>query len=130
MPQLDFVIAFPQIFWLISIFFSLYMIIVHFFLPNFIKSLKARKQVVSENSETLISLEKDFLQKQIILNKFFETSFSKIKEMLEKEISSSFKETFLGNLNLIDVKVAKALYFNILYQDITILKSIKLNSNF
>lgn len=130
MPQLDFVIAFPQIFWLIVIFFSLYTTLVHFFLPLFIKLLKARKQIVLENCQVLINLEKRFELKQTNLNKIMEKNFCSIKKMLENEISSLFSGVFLINLKEADKKIAKSLYCNLLYYDSNILKAVCVKPKF
>jgi len=130
MPQLDFVIAFPQIFWLIVIFFMFYTIVVHFFLPNFIKILKSRKQIVLENSKTLVELENRFNSKQLLLSGTLETNFIKIRILLEKDISQFFSTKNLFDLTLVDTKIAMALYYNILYYDTNVLESILLKPNF
>ena len=130
MPQLDFIIAFPQIFWLVIIFFSLYTVLVHFFLPRFIKLLKARKQIVFENSLTLETLEKNFTLKQMNLNKIMENNLLKVKEMLEKEISNFFVNVFCIELKEVDKKIAKALYCNLLYYDSTILEAVSVKPKF
>lgn len=130
MPQLDFIIAFPQIFWLIIIFFSLYTILVHFFLPSFIKLLKVRKKVVLENSETLLKLERKLHYNQSTLNKIVTTNFSKIKILLEKELNSFFVISGWFNSELVDKKIASALYHNIIYYDANIIESIPIKLKF
>lgn len=130
MPQLDFVIAFPQIFWLIVIFFLFYTIIVHFFLPNFIKILRSRKQIVLENTKMLFSMKNKFNSKQILLNQTLETNFIKIRVLLENEISQFFSTKDLFELTSVNTKVALVLYYNILYYDINVLNSVSLKPNF
>lgn len=130
MPQLDFLIAFPQIFWLIIIFFSLHTILVHFFLPNFIKLLKVRKKVVLENSETLSKLEIKLHYSQSTLNKIIIINFSKIKILLEKELNSFFVISGWFNSGLVDKKIASALYHNIIYYDTNIIESIPIKLKF
>lgn len=130
MPQLDFVISFPQIFWLIVIFFMFYTVVVHFFLPNFIKILKSRKQIVLENSKTLIELENKFNSKQLLLNRTLETNFIKIRILLEKDISQFFSTKNLFDSTLVNVKISTALYYNILYYDTNVLESIFLKPTF
>lgn len=130
MPQLDFIIAFPQIFWLVLTFFGLYTFLVHFFLPNFIKLLKARKQIVTENNNTLLKLQNSFDSKQKSLNKTLENNFINIKIMLEKEISSSFTELNSFDLKLADKKIANALYQNVIYYDTNVLESIPIKPSF
>lgn len=46
MPQLDRLIIFPQIFWFFTIFIIFYSLIIHYFLPKFLFSLKLRKYIV------------------------------------------------------------------------------------
>jgi len=130
MPQLDFVIAFPQIFWLIVIFFSFYTVVVHFFLPNFIKVLRSRKQIVLENIKTLSDIEVKFNSKQILLNKVLETNFTKIRVLLEKDVSQFFFTKDLFDLTSINTKTIAVLYYNILYYDINVLNSTPLKPNF
>lgn len=126
MPQLDFTPAFPQIFWLILIFFSFYTIIVHFFLPNFIKLTKSRKLVVLENNKILLTIQNKFNLKQKFLNENLNRDFEKIKIMLEKQISTFFSTTNFYDLNSIDIKISKTLYENTLYYDTNVLKTIPL----
>ena len=130
MPQLDFVIAFPQIFWLIVIFISFYTILVHFFLPNFIKVLKGRRQIILENTNTLKKLQTDIKYKQDILNRNIELNLVKIKVMLNKEIIPVFGYVYSLDFTLIDQKLANVLYNNVVYYDLSILKSIPIKPNF
>ena len=131
MPQLDFIIAFSQIFWLILIFFSFYTILVHFFLPQFIKTLKSRKQIVLENNEMLLKLHNDFNNKQYFLNSKLKENFTKIKSLLDKEIFSNFGIPInFFNLDLLDKKISGILYNNTLYYDIHVLESISLTLTF
>lgn len=130
MPQLDFIIAFPQIFWLIVIFFSVYIILIHFFMPQFIKILKARKYIIIENSKTLNFLQDNFKDKQQKLNKVILRNVLKIKLMLEKEVSLIFNGSAFMDLSSVDKKIASALYHNMLYYDISVLKIIPLKPIF
>jgi len=130
MPQLDFVIAFPQIFWLIVIFFTFYTVVVHFFLPNFIKTIKSRKQIVLENTKILLDMEVKFNYKQTLLSKTLEMNFIKIRFLLEKDISRFFSIKNLFDLTPVNTKTAAALYYNVLYYDINILDSVPLIPNF
>jgi len=130
MPQLDFVIAFPQIFWLIIIFLFFYIVIVHFFLPNFIKVLRSRKQIVLENSKTLLVMETKFNSKQVLLNQTLEIFFVRVRGLLEKDISKFFSTKELFDLHSINTKVSTALYYNIIYYDVNVLNSVSLKPNF
>ena len=130
MPQLDFTTTFPQIFWLIITFFSLYTILTHFFLPNFIKSLKARKQILVENADYFNYLQSMFDNKQKNLNKIIESNFLSIREMLENKLFLYFQETILVDLKLSDKKIAKALYNSILYYNLHTLDSVPIKPTF
>lgn len=126
MPQLDFTIASSQIFWSIIIFFVLYTILTHFFLPNFIKILKIRKRVLKENNDKLLKLKKHLTQEQNSFNKIIDLNLVKIKILIEKEILSFLKTFSLIDLKFLNKNIAKALYANSIAYDINILKSIQL----
>nr|WDA66148.1 ATP synthase F0 subunit 8 [Lithothamnion corallioides] len=130
MPQLDLIIIFPQIFWLLLIFFCTYTILVHFFLPIFVKSLKARKRIILENSALLLNTQKKFDLRQVFLNNLLNKNFYLVKSILETEISNIFSPKNKFDLNLLDIKIAKVLYYNTLYYDTNILDSVPLNPKF
>lgn len=126
MPQLDFTIASSQIFWSIITFFVLYIILTHFFLPNFIKVLKARKKILLENNIKLLKLKKSLATKQNILNKNIDLNLIKIKTLIEKEMLVFFKTFSLIDLKFLNKNIARVLYFNSIAYDTNILKSIQL----
>lgn len=130
MPQLDFIIAFPQIFWLVLIFFSLYIILLHFFLPLLIKLVRARKDIIVQNSIAFNELLNVFNSKQFKINKLIENNFLDIKNMLENSLFIYFKKKLSVDLVLADKKIADSLYYIILYYDINILDSIKTKPTF
>lgn len=66
MPQLDRITIFSQIFWLFITFTAFYIILVHFYLPTFLKSLKSRQQVVERNTKELSWMTKKLFQEQIL----------------------------------------------------------------
>lgn len=130
MPQLDLVIAFSQIFWLITIFFVFYAITIYFFMPKFIKVLKTRKQIVFENTKSFFEMEKTFNSKQLLLNKTLENNFFKIRLLLEKDIVN-----FISTKNLVDstpttLLVVNVIYYNTLYYNTDVLESITLKPMF
>lgn len=130
MPQLDFIIVSSQVFWLIITFLVLYVVLTHFFLPNFIKILKTRKHVLQENTIKLLNLKKKLRNKQRMFDKFIEDSLIKIKILIEGDIFSSFKNTFFIDLIELNKKASNALYFNLMLYDINILKSIPVKPMF
>nr|UVF63021.1 ATP synthase F0 subunit 8 [Synarthrophyton patena] len=126
MPQLDFIIIFPQIFWLLIVFLFTYIILSHFFLPIFIKTLKSRKYIILENTKILIKTQNKFNLKQTQLSFLLNRNFKLIKVMLETEIFSLFSEDSNIDLNLVNIKLIEALYYNILYYNSNVLDSIPL----
>lgn len=130
MPQLDFIIIFSQIFWLIILFFILYTAITHFFLPSFVKSLSSRKHILTKNTESLSELQLNFNSKQAQLNSLLNKNFTKTKDTLERQIFCVFFSNPNFNLELIDKKIIIALYYNIIYYDLNILQSIPLKLKF
>lgn len=129
MPQLDFTISFPQIFWLIVIFFVVYIFILHFFLPNFIKLIKTRKEVVLFNEKKFIQLKNNSVKKQFLINETIQRNFKILKSTFEKEFSVFLLKSSSINLHDINAKTAKILYDNIMYYNIVTLNLIlkKLN---
>lgn len=130
MPQLDFIIFFPQVFWLIILFLFLYVIVIHFFLPFFIKILKSRKYILKKNTELLLKNQLEFKVKQSKMNILLNKNFKKTKKIFEHQIFILFFLNSKFDWNLVDRKVVKVLYYNILYYDINVLKSIPLKLKF
>ena len=130
MPQLDFIIASSQIFWLILIFFVLYTTLTHFFLPNFIKILKTRKKVLLENGNKLENLKKCFRKKHSLFDNIIDLNLTKIKILVEKEITLLFKSFDLMSLNLLNKDIARVFYFNLISYDINVLKSVSMKPVF
>nr|YP_009490411.1 ATP synthase F0 subunit 8 [Gracilaria tenuistipitata]ARU07642.1 ATP synthase subunit 8 [Gracilaria tenuistipitata]AWH62568.1 ATP synthase F0 subunit 8 [Gracilaria tenuistipitata]AWH62593.1 ATP synthase F0 subunit 8 [Gracilaria tenuistipitata var. liui]AXI97786.1 ATP synthase F0 subunit 8 [Gracilaria tenuistipitata] len=69
MPQLDRIIVFSQIFWLFLIFSLFYVVLTHYFLPMFLKSLKIRKQIIDINTQEVLEKTKQTLSKKNLLRK-------------------------------------------------------------
>lgn len=116
MPQLDRIIIFPQIFWLVVIFTLTYAILTHFFLPKFVKSLKSRKQIVELNSQELLNLVSQIETRQFLVKQFLVKNLATIESSLSSE--------FLIQVNLtqpstykIDSKVGIAILNVSLYCD-------------
>lgn len=129
MPQLDFTTTLPQIFWLIVIFFTVYTILIHFFLPNFIKLIKSRKNIILINEKETNLLENKFIRKQTIIKQVIKHNFVELKVTLEKEFPT-FLTTAKVDLTSSDLKLMHVLYYNTLYYDTIILDSILLKPNF
>nr|AYR06580.1 ATP synthase F0 subunit 8 [Lithothamnion sp.] len=131
MPQLDFIIIFPQIFLIVDNFlFDLYNTYLFFFLPIFVKTLKARKRIILENSMLLVSTQNKFISKQAYLNNLLNKNFYLIKSILETELGSIFSSKNILDLNSVDIKLVKVIYNTTLYYDLNILDSVPLSPKF
>lgn len=130
MPQLDFNTTLPQIFWLIITFFFVYMLLIHFFLPNFIKFVKSRKLLILVNTKKCSNLQKQLTVKQLTVKQLIHKNFSKIKSILEKDFSIFFMSASSFNFLFSDKKIAYTIYHNIMYYDTIILNSIPLRVTF
>nr|UAT97992.1 ATP synthase F0 subunit 8 [Ahnfeltia plicata] len=117
MPQLDRIIVFSQIFWLFITFIVLYTILLHFFLPLFLKSLKSRKQIVEANALEAFNIENSFLAKQNILRKVLTKNLVLVKKLLTTD--SIFLALTKKNLDVqpVDIKVGNIIRNIILYCD-------------
>nr|YP_004062234.1 hypothetical protein PPUL_31 [Plocamiocolax pulvinata]ADR03250.1 hypothetical protein PPUL_31 [Plocamiocolax pulvinata] len=85
MPQLDYTIIFSQIFWLFFIFLFLYTIILHFFLPVFLKSIKIRKELINSLNLEVSKLEEISFKKRTLLYSNVNQQLLIIKKLLKKE---------------------------------------------
>ena len=130
MPQLDFIITSSQIFWLIVVFLLLYTVLTHFFLPKFIKVLKTRKRITSENEKKLAHLKEQILKKITIFDNVTNLNLIKIKVLIEKEIFLFFKNLLLIDLSILNKRTANVLYFNLISYDINVLESINIKPVF
>nr|YP_011017677.1 ATP synthase F0 subunit 8 [Centroceras gasparrinii]WQF69500.1 ATP synthase F0 subunit 8 [Centroceras gasparrinii] len=122
MPQLDFVIIFPQIFWLCVCFALFYFILTFILLPNFLKALKIRRFILEknlQNFESIINLNnKSEGKKANLLNK-------NLLRLSSNFLNLSRKLSHLSlNSQIIDIKIAKAILNLFLYCDHNILNNI------
>nr|YP_009504372.1 ATP synthase F0 subunit 8 [Gracilaria chouae]AWX65727.1 ATP synthase F0 subunit 8 [Gracilaria chouae] len=124
MPQLDRIIVFSQIFWLVLIFSIFYAILTHYFLPKFLKSLKIRKQVIDLNTKEILQKTEGTLNKQNLLIKIL------VKNL---EITSSLLVSYFGQLVkdkkgvetlMIDQKIGFVILNTIKFCDFKLLNSI------
>ena len=130
MPQLDFNITFSQLLWLILIFFSTYTALTHFFLPIFIKLVRARKLIILANEVELIGLQTKLNQKQAIFEQLLHNNFDRIRVLIEKNFFSLLDVSPRTDLLLLNKKIAFTLYYNVLYHDTIILNSIYIKPKF
>nr|YP_011017569.1 ATP synthase F0 subunit 8 [Antithamnionella miharai]WQF69344.1 ATP synthase F0 subunit 8 [Antithamnionella miharai]WQF69369.1 ATP synthase F0 subunit 8 [Antithamnionella miharai] len=124
MPQLDYIIIFPQIFWFCVIFTVFYLFLTHIFLPKFLKALKSRKLILQKSNKESQELILKLNNKQIFLKGNLLTHLSKIKKKL------LHFNTLITSLNYsktyVDKKIAEVVYWHILYYDTTIVKQIQI----
>ena len=126
MPQLDLTIIFSQIFWLFTLFFFSYTILVHFFLPKFLFSIKSRKKIIEINSEKILYYQKELIIKQENLHNLLLDSLSLIKETLTNNWSSLSKMGTNSNLMLVDKKIGLVIFNTVKYCDYELMNSINL----
>lgn len=88
MPQLDFSIIFPQIFWLCILFTIFYFILTFYLLPNFLIALKSRHFILDENSRKL---------------NLYNNSFSNLKNPVNQKLKENFDNILINfdNINFI-----------------------------
>nr|YP_009515562.1 ATP synthase F0 subunit 8 [Kumanoa mahlacensis]AVK39530.1 ATP synthase F0 subunit 8 [Kumanoa mahlacensis]UEQ11846.1 ATP synthase F0 subunit 8 [Kumanoa mahlacensis] len=116
MPQLDRTIVFTQFFWLFIVFVILYGLLSHYFLPTFLKSLKARSLIIEQNQIENESIKQLFLSKQSVLNKTLNEGLSSIKFMFFNNfvLLNTGKNPLL-DLCKIDTYVFNSIFFTSLY---------------
>ena len=89
MPQLDFLIILPQIFWLIFFFSSFYFIITYYFLPIFLKTINSRKQFIKFNKNIETKLNTEILSKRQFILKELTSNLNEIKITLFSNLMHS-----------------------------------------
>ncbi len=119
MPQLDFIIIFPQIFWFFIIFSILYIFILHTAIPRILIVLKSRKSLVQQNNLTASDLELQLLESQklvvskIIRNlKSLEAAVFLNQTKIRLLLNNSKLDSSVLNLKLISVITNLTLFCN------------------
>ena len=127
MPQLDRIIIFTQIFWLFLVFTSLYIILIYFFFPTFLRSLKARDLVIEFNNNENNNIKTDFLLTQTIINTTLNEQTQFMRTVLLKDfvLFSNIKSL---DLRSIDVLLLDSIFYTTMYNNGVILRNIYLNS--
>nr|YP_010620023.1 ATP synthase F0 subunit 8 [Symphyocladiella dendroidea]WAX04036.1 ATP synthase F0 subunit 8 [Symphyocladiella dendroidea] len=82
MPQLDFLIILPQIFWLIICFSLFYFFLTYYFLPRFLKTIKARINFIKNNQILEIQVFNAITEKQKKTFKNLNKTLSNIRSLL------------------------------------------------
>lgn len=127
MPQLDRIIVFTQIFWLFLVFTALYVILIYFFFPSFLRSLRARTLVIESNNMENNTIKTDFLSTQDFLNQTAHEQLRSIKVFLLNDFTL-FKNVNSFDLHLLDTPLLNSIFYTTLYTNKIILFNIPLNS--
>nr|YP_010620092.1 ATP synthase F0 subunit 8 [Pterosiphonia complanata]WAX04105.1 ATP synthase F0 subunit 8 [Pterosiphonia complanata] len=129
MPQLDFLIILPQIFWLIFSFSFFYFILTYYLLPCFLKTIKARinfikNNQIAESQLTFLILEK----KQINLKKLIKLLNEIHLILFSNLFHSNFifsKKPFKKNYLILNRKIISAAAYSIFFCNSTLLNTLK-----
>nr|AVK39553.1 ATP synthase F0 subunit 8 [Paralemanea sp.] len=124
MPQLDRIIVFTQIFWLFVIFSLLYIVLIHFFLPQSLKSLKSRDLVIGCNIAENNKVKSDFLLSESLFSKTLSDHLSNIKQTLLGKTIILTNDKF--NPCSINSLIFNPIFNIVLYCDTAILNKISL----
>lgn len=127
MPQLDRIIVFTQIFWLFLVFTVLYIVLIYFFFPNFLRSLKARNLVIESNNIESNIIKTNFLATQDFINYTSQEQLRSIKVTLLNDFIL-FKNINPFDLHLLDISLLNSIFYTTLYTNETVLFNIPLNS--
>nr|YP_010620207.1 ATP synthase F0 subunit 8 [Dipterosiphonia australica]WAX04243.1 ATP synthase F0 subunit 8 [Dipterosiphonia australica] len=134
MPQLDFLIILPQIFWLTIFFISFYFVLTYYFLPFFIKTIESRNKFISYNQEIEVKLRSKVLQKRQNMLKTLNLTFAKIHSILFINlftftftfVKPPFKNEFLS----LNKKILSSLKNTIFFCNSILLNSFKFYPSF
>nr|YP_009490436.1 ATP synthase F0 subunit 8 [Gracilaria textorii]AWH62617.1 ATP synthase F0 subunit 8 [Gracilaria textorii] len=124
MPQLDRIIVFSQIFWLVLIFSIFYAILIHYFLPKFIKSLKIRKQVIDLNTKEILKKAEGTLDKQNMLTKVLVKNLEITSDFLVSYFGQLVKNKKVVDTLVIDQKIGLVILNTIKFCDFKLLNSV------
>nr|YP_009511884.1 ATP synthase F0 subunit 8 [Hydropuntia rangiferina]AXI97761.1 ATP synthase F0 subunit 8 [Hydropuntia rangiferina]UAD89787.1 ATP synthase F0 subunit 8 [Hydropuntia rangiferina] len=124
MPQLDRIIVFSQIFWLFLIFSLFYIVLVHYFLPKFLKSLKLRKQIIDNNTQETLNKTNYILSKQILLKKVLLKNLGIVLNLLAMQSTQLIEEKKSFDTLVLDQKISIVILNTIKFCDSKVLNSI------
>jgi len=124
MPQLDFTIIFPQIFWLCSLFSIFYFSLTFYLLPKFLTALKLRKFILEENSKKSILQSSTLIESQLKSKKNLNQKLEVLLLNFEKMNYSLKKTSEITNSKLVDSKLITSTTQLILFCDSIIFQNI------
>ncbi len=119
MPQLDFLIILPQIFWLILFFTFFYFFLTYYFLPLFLRTILSRNKFFKQNSLLEFQLKNELFEKRQFFFKKLNLTFVKINSQLFYEflnlrfsfVEKPFKQNVFQLNKKIFVIFKKSLFF-------------------
>uniref|UniRef100_A0A4D6BLB9 ATP synthase F0 subunit 8 n=1 Tax=Balbiania investiens TaxID=111861 RepID=A0A4D6BLB9_9FLOR len=127
MPQLDHIIIFTQVFWLLLTFIVIYILLTYFFLPTFLKSLKSRSSIIESNLAENVNMQTKFASNQILIDQLLIQGLSNIKVILTIEfLLNNDKNSEQYKLHFIDKQMTNAIFNTMLYCDSQVLEYIPL----
>lgn len=124
MPQLDRIIIFPQVFWLLAIFTIFYIIVTHFFLPKFLKALKTRKKIVKANELEASLVAKRSIDSQAKLRFLLLNHLSNVREVFSRNSALSVSNAKNLDMQSVDELLSVMVKNSILFCNSQILDSI------
>lgn len=128
MPQLDRVIVFTQLFWLITVFVILYIILTHIFLPILIKSFKIRSLFIQFIKDRTNKIQSNLLFKQKFIAKTLNNSLLISKSLLCPKFKPYQRYLHLINFNLLNFQLFTFILYIALYCSKPLINSILLSS--
>lgn len=124
MPQLDLVILFSQIFWLAFSFILLYIVVLYYFLPLFLKSIKSRILLLEYNVSKANYFQNSFSERSELLKKLVYNSLQSVKNTTLTMLSKPSNVEFVSIQQAMDKLVGRALWNIVLYCNLNLLKNI------
>lgn len=126
MPQLDRIIIFPQIFWLFVVFTAFYSVLTHFFLPKFLRVLKARKIIVSFNEQQAIQATRRCAESETKLKETLAEDLEKVKEIFSQNPTFNLRNLKKLETKSVDEAISTATKNSILFCNSQVLDSIEM----
>nr|YP_010620276.1 ATP synthase F0 subunit 8 [Amplisiphonia pacifica]WAX04312.1 ATP synthase F0 subunit 8 [Amplisiphonia pacifica] len=129
MPQLDFLIILPQIFWLIVCFSMFYFLLTYYFLPLFLKTIKARIMFIKNNQIVESKITISIIDKQQNIFKNLNKTLYKIRSVLFIKLfhlKFNFgKKPFKNNYLTLNKKLLTASMYSLFFCNSILLNSLK-----
>ena len=126
MPQLDRIILFPQVFWLFVIFTSFYIVLTHFFLPKFLKSLKSRKCVTDLNELRVLEIHKQLNESELWFRENLLDDLAKTKKIFSLNPTFKSFDSKGWETKKADELISKSIKNSILFCNLQVLNSIEI----